>query len=490
MVPSLIEIDRALAGRSLYEFVKLAWPYVETAPYVDGWHIKALCGVFERVSRGELKRVVINVPPGSTKSKLSGVFWPAWDAIYVNPSRRWMYASFDNSLLNQDSQRLINLWLTPWFVERWGAFLRYGRPNVSEIVTTKGGVKFSTSFGGRGTGRHCDIQVIDDPIKPRDANGGAAVTGIQLKSAYETIGHTFASRARDPKTFARVLIMQRVHEDDPSAKMLAEGWEHVCFPMRYDPDAKVSELTRSLDPRRERGEILCPGRWTDESLREQEKNATVWATQYQQQPAPPGGTIVHETWIDLHTCTMAEANAKRGRVIQSWDLAFKDADSSDFVAAGLWVVTYEPNKFGKIVPHYWLRDFICQRLSFTSTCAEILARQTSWPVSEVAIEDKANGPACENTLKSVLPVGMIKLVNPLGSKTGRFQAVSPEFAGGQVHLPRDHVDFGRIRRVLTRYPAVSHDDEVDQVSQAILRLRDGGKFAAAMDRILGHGRGR
>ncbi len=187
---------------------------------------------------------------------------------------------------------------------------------------------------------------------------------------------------------------------------------------------------------------------------------------------------------------MAEANAKRGRVIQSWDLAFKDADSSDFVAAGLWVVTYEPNKFGKIVPHYWLRDFICQRLSFTSTCAEILARQTSWPVSEVAIEDKANGPACENTLKSVLPIGMIKLVNPLGSKTGRFQAVSPEFAGGQVHLPRDHADFGRIRRVLTRYPAVSHDDEVDQVSQAILRLRDGGKFAAAMDRILGHGMGR
>ncbi len=487
-LPSLVELDREHARRGLYHFVKRTWPHVVPGKFRDGWHIEAICSVLEDVSYGRRKRVVINVPPGTGKSLLTGVFWPAWDAIEVNPQRQWMYASFDSSLLNGQSTRLINLWQSPWFIERWGRFLPLGRPNTSEIKTLQGGMKFNTSFGGRGTGRHCDIQPIDDPIKPRDAAGGAAVSGVILEATWRTMADTFASRARDPATFARVLIMQRIHEDDPSARALAEGWEHVCFPMRYESDGVGALLVdkdgRPLDRRTVDGETLNAERFTPEWCDQQEHDVgpDVWATQYQQRPAAPGGAIIREEWIDPYSCTLEEARAKNGQKIQSWDLTFKDAESSDFVAGGHWTVTWDTDASGNTVPHFWLTDVVNERLSFVATCNTILGKRTAWPSSEILIEDKANGPACENVLRNAM-LGLITLVNPQGSKLSRIHACAPLFANGQVHIPRDAEWSTSYRSTLLRFPRVRRDDVVDMTSQALLKLGQSSLFHAAMGAI-------
>jgi len=505
-LPTLADADRELASRSLYHFVRLAWPHTDPNPFCDGWHIRMLCDVLEKVSRGVegYKRVLINVPPGTGKSKITGIYWPAWDALFINPKRAWMYASFDSSLLNGDSTRLINMWASPWFRERWGNMLPVGRPNTSEIKTLRGGLKFNTSFGGRGTGRHCHIQVIDDPIKPRDASGGAAITGIVLDSTWETIKNTFASRRIDPATFARVMIMQRIHEDDPSGRALKEVnkdgspvWTHVRIPMRYEageacecPSCKGNP--NRFDVRTVDGEPLGTSRFGEAECDELEHAAgpDVWATQYQQRPSTPGGAIFKEEWIQHedpsldNSCTLAEARAKLGQKVQSWDLAFKDAESSDYVAGGHWCVTYERERNGtRIVPHFWLLDVVNERLSFTDTCNTILEKRGSWPSSAIYIEDKANGPACENHLAAKMP-GLIELVTPLGSKLARAQGCAPLFANGQVHLPRDAPWFPRIKSTLLRFPRVRRDDEVDQLTQAILKLGVNSVFAAAMDAMI------
>lgn len=501
-IPTVADCDRALAKVSLYEFVKLAWPHTDPNPFSDGWHIKALCDVLEKVSRGEpgFKRVIINVPPGTGKSKITGIYWPAWDALYINPRRAWMYASFDSSLLNGDSTRLINLWQSPWFRERWGNMLRVGKPNTSEIKTLAGGIKFNTSFGGRGTGRHCHIQVIDDPIKPRDASGGAAVTGVVLDSTWETIKNTFASRRIDPVTFARVMIMQRIHEDDPTGRALKEVnkdgspvWTHVRIPMRYEASEDMQCDCASCkgkpclwDMRTKEGEPLGGERFTEDVCDEMEHTAgpDVWATQYQQRPSAPGGTIVKEEWIEEGACTLAQARAQVGQMVQSWDLTFKDAESSDFVAAGHWCVTYEVDeKTGHSLPHFWLCDVVNERMSFVQTIQAITDRYESWPCSAIYIEDKANGPACENVLSGSDVGGLIEMVNPLGSKLSRLHACAPLFARGQIHIPNDADWSKRITSTLLRFPRVRRDDEVDQLTQAVLKLGVTGLFAAAMDRL-------
>lgn len=487
----LVDIDRELSSRGFYHFLKRAWPHVVTSPFKDGEHIRVLCSVCEDISHGrkwlrlaegpvgmteEVADTVVNVPPATGKSLITGVFWPMWDWIEICPTRHWMYASFDSSLLNGKSIALINLMHSAWLIQRWGRFLGPGRPNTSEIRTLQGGMKFNTSFGGKGTGRHCDIQVIDDPIKPRDASGGAAITGVTLDATWDTIGNTFASRARNPREFQRLMIMQRIHEEDPSGRALKAGWRGVRLPMRYEADNPDP-----LDWRKVDGELLFPTHVGEPEVDRLERSTgpDVWATQYQQRPSVPGGTIVKREWIEASKCTQAIARAKRGQVCQSWDLTFKHTESSDFVSGGHWVCTYEAIGGGPVLPHFWLMDRVNERYSFVETCNAIMSKRTGWPSGRILIEDKANGPACEDRLKLIMP-GLIELVNPEGSKTARLHACAPLFANGQVHLPGDAPCFEALAATIVAFPRVRYDDDVDMVTQALLWLGKHGLFHAAM----------
>ncbi len=207
-----------------------AWPIVETAEFIYNWHIQAICEHLEAVTRGEIPKLLINVPPGCSKSLLVSVFWMAWE--WVNDaSVRWFFASYDQRLSTRDSVKCRALINSPWFQENWGdRFQLTGDQNQKTYYeNTKGGYRLATSVGGHGTGEHPDRIVIDDPHDVRGAESDA-----ERQSVSDWLDLTMTTRGVS-RNARRVIIMQRLNASDLSGHVLAQGgWEHIMLPMRYE----------------------------------------------------------------------------------------------------------------------------------------------------------------------------------------------------------------------------------------------------------------
>lgn len=485
-----VELDRALVERGgLYAFFRLAWPVIVPVPLVKGWHIEEVCAHLEAVSRGECKKLLINLPPGMSKSMLVSVVWPVWDWI-KNPWRRWMFASFDPDLSARDSMLSKELLTSAWFQARWGGdggvYIHEGeeatrgrkskRQETNKIYwNNSGGFRFSTSVGAKATGWHAHIQVVDDPIKPSDIDGGAVAARSALEKSYRWWASTMASRKADPENFARVIMMQRLHEGDLTGRMLAEnkGYIHLRLPMRYEErDPCITPWGR--DRRTVEGELLCPERYSLQAVLDTEKDmgAQVAAAQLQQRPSPIGGSIFQRDWFVKRWRVLP----REVRIIQSWDCAFKDLQSSDFVCGQIW---------GVYRGEFFLIDQVHARMSFTGTVRAIKDMCAKWPQArEILIEDKANGSAVIDALKKKIPG--ILAVTPLGSKVSRAYAISVYFEAGNVYMPWDLPWVGDYTEEMITFPTSAHDDRVDATTQAILRLAptaNASKFKKAMQNV-------
>lgn len=471
-LPTPEEIDRERVKRGgLYAFMRLAWPHIgdPNPTFSEAKHLRVLSGVLEDMTDGRRPRHVINLPPSTGKNVLTGIFWPAWVWATQDPAHRWMFVSYDASLLNRDSRKLITLLRSPWFVERFGVMLPEGTLATSNFENVHGGGLFNTSFGSAIIGWHCHTQVISDPLKAQDAQAKIATfNSAQLESTWTTISQALASRAIDQSRFARLIIMQRLHPDDPAGRALAEGWTSTVLPMRH-----VRAGADPLDWRTEESETLDPKRFPEAALVQLEKDAgpAVWAAQYQQDPELGGESIIKAVWLDK-TCRLEDVPA--GFSIQSWDLAFKDTDGSDFVAGQWWRSAYVDG----LQRFFLLAEPFFDRASFLDVLRELRTRRYTWPSARIIVEDKANGPACENVLRAEMP-GLIELVDPRDSKVARMSSVAPQFANEQVIFVRGAY-LERWRREFPKFPRVRRDDEEDAASQAIRYLKGASLLHEAM----------
>ena len=490
-------VTRVGAPERFYKFVKMAWPHAEPATFVDNWHLPIMCSKLEDVSAGRIKRLVINVPPGTTKSLLVSVFWPLW-VWTINPQTKWMFASYDSTLSARHARISLKVLQSPWWQLRFDTRLTEVRPAATDYENEDGGFRFSTSVAGKATGRHTDIQVVDDPIKPHDVRGSLAVTKKAIQAVSEWWKGTMSSRRADAATFRRVIVMQRLHEDDLAGEMLREGWDHLCLPMRYEPDLVCPCGNRECtpeDPRTHAGELLDPARYPEDVVRHDEvvgMGPSVAAAQLQQRPTPASGGIYQKKWFRYwHTragvpvpndpefpCRdeFCEVLPDAGVWIQSWDLTFKGAASSDFVAGGVWL---------KSGVRCFLVHQVNQRMSFTESVRALLQVTARYPKAITKlVEDAANGAAVQDTLKDQVP-GIV-LVNPQGGKEARAHATSGLFEAGNIFIP--HPDLApwvpAYRVQITSFPRGVNDDMVDQTSQALLRLAPGRvMFSDAMAKV-------
>lgn len=504
-----IALDRALVRKGgLYAFVKLAWPTIVASPYTDGWHIAEVCEHLEAVSRGDLRRLIINIPPGMSKSLTVSVFWPVWDWISSDdggggrPDHRFMFASFDGDLSSRDALLARELLTSEWFQERWGTerlgpdeglnILGNHKPATSRGRPSKrdpkkrqdtnalywnnhGGFRFSTSVGGKATGWHAHIQVVDDPTKPKDTEGGAAAARTALDGAYRWWANTMASRKADPSDFSRVIMMQRIHEADLSGRMISErmGYELLRLPMRFEASNKCV-TTIGGDRRTEDGALLCEARYNELAVKETERDMgpMVAAAQLQQNPSPAGGAIFLREWFVKRWRVLPAAI----RLVQSWDCAFKDLNTSDFVVGQIW---------GVFEAEFYLVDEIRDRMSFVQTKRAIKDMRAKWPAARtIYIEDAANGPAVESSLRKSVP-GLV-MVPPMGSKISRAHSVSGYCEAGNVWLPENAPWVAEYVEELRSFPMGINDDRVDATTQALLQLTgkaDTGKLRQAMKRI-------
>ncbi len=494
----------------LFDFVNMAWREVEPAPFTPNWHHEEVCAHLEAMSRCEIRDLAITEPPGCTKSLLVNVLWPAWEWI-KRPTTKYIYASFDPTLVGRrDGGKLINLLKSPWFKIRWGSILVDTNPSASDFDTIAGGFRFSTSPGGKGTGRHSNITVCDDPTKPVDATGGGTVTKQALHTVLDWWGNTMSSRQADPKTHRNLVVMQRLHNQDLAGMMIREGYIHLNLPMRFVSDMKCRTQWGG-DRRTREGQLLFPQRFPEEEVKrlEVKMGPTVAAAQLQQTPSVEGGGVFKRSdwlfWAALPntpepclcencfrkslvdpsfrdpahiTGRMCEVCPTAGLDLQSWDMAFKKTDDSDFVAAGVWRA---------YLSRYFLLDIINERMGYTLAKAALIRWSLKWPSAyDKLVEDTANGPAIIDDLR--VDIAGLTPITPLGGKEARANACSPLLAAGKVFLPHPSICplVWLLMSQAEAFPKEVNDDLVDMMSQALLRLRQHGDlFSTAMARIRG-----
>lgn len=260
-LPDRALIEAELMTRSLHAYMKGMWHIVEPGrPFDDNWHIGAMCEVLEAVTRFELRTVIINVPPRSTKSLTVCVAWPTWvwtqetmnaelarrrsieQRRFLTPqlgaSARWLCTSHDADLATRDAVHGRRVIESDWYQRRWGhLFTIMSDQNAKEhYENDKTGYRITETVGGSVIGKGGDFRVIDDPHKT-DTQEGEGVREKKLMWLREE----FSTRYIDPNKNAIVLIMQRLHERDMAGYMLAEGWAdyHLCVPMRFEKDREI-----------------------------------------------------------------------------------------------------------------------------------------------------------------------------------------------------------------------------------------------------------
>ncbi len=249
------EIDQELASRHLGDFVRQAWHVVEpSTPFVPGWHVDAIIEHLEAVSSGQIRNLLINVPPRHMKSLLVAVFWPAWEWIRY-PERRWLFSSYAAQLSIRDSIKCRRLIESPWYQVRWGnTFALTSDQNTKgRFDNNRSGYRLSTSVGGAATGEGGDRIICDDPHNVQEAESDAI-----RKATLDWFDVVMSTRANDPKTVGRVVVMQRCHQQDLSGHLLEQGgWEHLCLPAEYEGATCATSIGWS-DPRTQQGELLWP----------------------------------------------------------------------------------------------------------------------------------------------------------------------------------------------------------------------------------------
>lgn len=394
------------------------------------------------------------------KSLAVAVFWPAWEWI-DHPERRWLFAAYAESLSLRDSIKCRRLIESPWYQKRWGdRFAMADDQNAKgRFENDKTGYRLATSVGGAATGEGGDRVVVDDPHNVKEAPSAA-----MRESVLAWWDQVMSTRLNDPKTGAKVIVMQRLHEADLSGHVLAQGgYEHLCLPAEYEGPKMFTAIGWS-DPRVEPGELLWPERFGAQELAEMKRALGSYgaAGQLQQRPSPAEGGIFRRDWWRFYDAPPALFD----ELIQSWDMTFKRADDNDFVAGQVW---------GRKGADCYLLDRVKERMGFVETQRAVRNLTAKWPdATAKLVEDKANGPAIIDSLGR--DIGGLIPVEPDGGKEARAAAVSPMIEAGNVWLPSPKnapwvTDF---IEECAAFPNAAHDDDVDAMTQALRRLSHAG----------------
>lgn len=446
-LPTLIELDQEIARRSLSEFCKMAWHVLEPAtPIKWGWALDAMCEHLEAVHNGQIKRLLMNVPPGMMKSLLTGVFFPAWEwGAGGNPSLRYLTTAHKEDLAIRDNLKCRRLISSDWYQERWSVELCGDQNAKKKFENTATGFRESMAFRSL-TGSRGDRIIIDDPLSVDDAFSEAA-----LSAAEQTFLEAVPSRVNNQDS-AIIVIMQRLHERDTAGIILSRqlGYEHLMLPMRFEPERRCATCIGFTDPRTEDGELLFPERFSEAQVSEMERTMGSFATagQLQQRPMPRGGGLFKSDWIQ-HWDKLPE---RFDAAVISWDMTFKESATSDFVVGQVW---------GRKDGAFYLIDQFRGRWDFVKSLEQFVAAARKYPrITRKLIEDKANGPAIISALKRKV-TGIIP-ITPKESKEARANAVTTLWEARNVYLPPPDrypwvaQDF--IPELLA-FPSGAHDDQ-------------------------------
>lgn len=474
---------------SLRDFVWQAWAAVEpSTPFKSNWHIDALADHLAAVTAGQIRKLIINIPPRCTKSTIVSVMWPCWEWT-IRPETKWLFTSYSLNLTKRDSLRCRRLIESVWYQERWGLRLAEDQSEKLLFENDRGGYRMSASVGSSVTGSGGDRLVCDDPHNISEVESDTMRQGV-----IEWFDGVLSTRMNDPKRSTITIIGQRAHESDLSGHVLRqEGWEHLCLPLEWEPypfvdlGAKLTPEGKRItaigwsDPRTEEGELLWPDHFGEAEVAQLKRSLGSYrvAGQLQQRPAPAEGGLFKAHWwrfwhypgspLPAVPVRLADGSIfnrpcvplpeKFDRQLLSFDLTFKDTKTSDYAVGQCWGCL-EASRF--LLDQWRARaDFVVQR-------AAIKTMVSRWPeATKILIEDSANGAAIVSELQQ--SIAGILPIQATGAKEARAAAVTPMIESGNVYLPHPNLAgwVGSFLDEVTGFPNSRNDDCVDSASQAL-----------------------
>jgi len=422
--------------------------------FIEGRHHRVIAEKLEKVARGEIKRLIVNMPPRHSKSEFASFMMPAW-FLGRNPKLKIIQATHNTELAVRFGRKVRDLIADPQYQDIFpDTNLKEDSKSAGRWQTSAGGEYFAAGVGAAVTGRGADLFIIDDPHSEQDALSESA-----FDNAYEW--YTSGPRQRLQPGGSIILVMTRWGKKDLTGRLLAaqgsdvmsDQWEVVEFPAILPSD----------NP-------LWPEFWDKDTLLSIKASLPVakWAAQWQQQPTSEEGAIVKKEWWNIWE---KEDIPTVKYIIQSYDTAFSKKESADYSAITTWGV-FESEEDGS--DHIILMDAKRGRWNFPELKREAYEEYEYWEPDMVIIEAKASGTPLLDELRLHGIPALSFSPNKGNDKTTRMHMVAPLFEAGKVWAPGNKGFAEEVIEEIASFPYGDHDDFCDSMTMALMRFRKGG----------------
>lgn len=456
----LISVERRACMDSFYEFFLSFWEVIEEEPLVDNWHIKYICDELQQLAISVIERrpkpydMCINIPPGTTKSRIVTVMFPAW-LWTLDPSLRTISNSYSQDLSTEHALKSRDIitsqkykTLFPWVI------LRRDSSGKSAYANTRSGARYTTSTGGTITGKHAHLIINDDPTNPQQA-----LSTVRREEANRHTG-TLSSRKVNKANTPIITVMQRLHVKDVTGYQLAKrktGIKHICLPAELSdkvnpPELKAMYKEGLLDP------IRMPKSVLDEA--KIDLGTSMYTCQYEQSPIVDGGNIFKRTWF--RTATWKDFWGQKGHApIQFWiDTALTEKKAND--PSGILATCEFHN-----VMYILYAEKVWKEFPELCVWVQQVARDYGYgKESMIRIEPKANGLSVIQTLHRGTSLNVGETVTPEGDKEYRARMVSPKVESGRVALVEGDWNEEFLDDVCG-FPRAEHKEYVDLLGYAL-----------------------
>ena len=436
--------ERYLPARECFE----AYCLTMWDQYEQPRHIKYLCSALQEVANGNLRKLIITMPPRHGKSMTLAEYFPAW-FLGRHPEKKIIYTTYQQNLASDYGRKVRNQLLSPEFAMTFpNCTISTDSTASHRFSTEQGGIYYAVGRGAAITGKGAHIFICDDMFKDHKEAASKRIREY-VKDFYRTVAKT-----RLEKDAAEILCGTRWHEDDLIGWVLQEfkdqNWMKVDFPAE-DESKDDDDEKKWLWP-----EMFSPERYLEAK---KTLGPYFWNALFQQRPSPAEGNILKKK----HWRFWNELPPKMDFILQSWDMTFKDVESAtSYVVGQVW---------GKSGPHCYLVDQFRAKAGFRETIKAVLNVTEKHPrAKKKFIEDKANGPAVIDVLKQEIP-GIIP-VSPKGTKVERANAVTYLLEGGNLYLPNPTLNPWVEDFIVecTEFPNGKNDDQVDAMTQALSQM--------------------
>ncbi len=486
------------AEDSLYSFTQQAWSEIESDyQFVPAWYIRAMCEHLEALYRGDIKDLIIALPPRTIKSTICSVMLPSW-AWSKSASTRFLCLSHSQDLAVEQALRHRDIVTSDWYKQRWGDrfALKSDQNEKTKFSNTRGGYRISKGVGGKATGRGATFLIADDMNNARESENDREKTNLIWSTSIST-------RMNNPGKDKRLVTAQRTGPNDLISYLLngrgGKKWTYLMLPMEFDQKRRCETIVlpstfpkKWADPRKEEGEVLCPVRFDKEALeviKDGLESEYLIATQLQQNPSIPDGGLFKKSWFQWWK---DEKPPKLLKIICSFDTAFKKESTNiqkhkrSYSVCTTWGLFLDEFGISNLILLNMWRDRVefpelrkvAQKIAANYRYAgeELKPDNRNIP-DEIIIESKATGDPLRQELKraGISTVGFDP--SPYGDKVRRASLVTHIVEAGRIWIParapnyKEPLGFAKtFINACANFPNDSDSkDIVDTFSQVLLR---------------------